>query len=183
MKAHWPQDRDDPFGIKNDFNWNEIGAIFRIVGENNVRLVIETGVGRGDLAAWMISKTMFDPSFSYLGITNDPAAVDKKVIDSVILSGTSFVAVGAPCSKPMVDRVSKLIRNSSAALVLCDGLDIEREVDHYLPSLRTGDVIVAHHFLEVYKAKKLMDMARNDRLIRITGDWMTKTRLVAGVLT
>lgn len=184
MKTHWPQGSNQPFGIKNDFNWYELGAILRLVDEHQITQVIETGVGRGDLAAWMTAKVLFDPTFSYLGITNDPSLVDSRVIRRVeTLSQQMFIAVGAPCADHMLVRVRRLVRNSTSALVLCNGQNIEREVDRYLPLLRTGDVIVANRFLETYNGRRLLDMARNSLIVRVTGDWMNHTRLIAGVLT
>lgn len=177
----WPLGDEHPFGIKSDHTWTEIGALFRLVAENNVQTFIETGVGRGDLAAWMIAKTNFDPDFSYLGVTNDPNAVDPRIQEK--MNTQSFIAVGASCSPIMLRRVGSLIHNSTVALVLCNGLDIEREVDHYLPLMRPGDVIVAHQFLTAYKGRKLMDMSRNGQLVRVVGDWITRTRFIAGVLT
>lgn len=183
MREHWPQNSRDPLGIKNEFSWSEYGALFRIIGEQRVTLMIETGVGAGDLAAWMIAKSTFDPEFTYLGITNDPTMVDQRVVTQASLNKDhAFIATGAPCGKVILDRVGRMIRNSSGVMVLCDGTDIEREVDHYLPLLRSGDVIVAHHFLELYKGRRLMDMHRTDQLRRITGDWMNRTRLIAGVI-
>jgi hypothetical protein len=83
----------------------------------------------------------------------------------------------------MIKRVGGLVRNSSVAMILCNGLDIEREIDHFLPVLRPGDVIAAHRFMTDYKGRKLMEMTRNGQLARITGDWITRTRLIAGVIT
>lgn len=177
---NWPLGESQPFGVKSDYTWNEIGALFRIIAENQIQVFIETGVGRGDLAAWMIAKTNFDPEFSYLGVTNDPNAVDTRIQTKMTLQ--SFVAVGAACSPMMIKRVGSLVHNATGAMVLCNGLNIEREVEFYLPILRPGDVIVAHHFLTTYKGKKLMDMSRNGQLRRIVGDWITRTRFIAGVL-
>lgn len=176
----WPLGEAQPFGIKSDHSWAEIGALFRIIGENKVQTFIETGVGRGDLAAWMISKTYFDPGFQYLGITNDPVAVDP--IIQVKMNLQAFVSVGAACSDMTIKRVKALVRNSSCVMVLCNGLDIEREVERYVPLLRPGDVIAAHRFLTDYKGRKLMDMSRNGQLRRIVGEWVTRTRFIVGVI-
>lgn len=178
----WPLDSDQPFGVKSDHTWSEIGAIMRIIDECHVQTFIETGAGRGDLSAWMIAKCRFVPGFQYLGITNDPSGVDMSIQSQIGTQERAFIAIGAPCSDGMMRKVGSLIRNSSCAMVLCNGLDIEREVDRYLQILRPGDVIAAHQFLVQYRGRKLMDMARNERLDRIVGDWITRTRFIAGVL-
>lgn len=185
MKHLWPQDSNDPFGIQCDFNWQELGAILRVIGTHDVRLVIETGVSRGDLAAWMIAKSRFDPEFQYLGITNNPNSIDPKIKTAIESgqSGLAFVAVGAPCSDFILNRVSKLVRNSSCAMVLCDGTNIDREVARYLAILRPGDVIMAHRFLEEYNGNLLFQWSQSGKLDRITGNWMTTyTRLIAGIV-
>lgn len=182
MKPHWPENLETPLGIKNDFNWQELGAVIRILGQQNVQLVVETGVGRGDLAAWIMAIMTFNPDLSYVGITNDPQAVDPRVIGHASNSTQAFIAVGAPCGQIMLDRVRRLIRNSSAAMVICNGAQIDREVDVYLDLLRTGDVLVAHRFLEEYSGRKLIEMSRNGQLDRFTGDWLSRTRLIAGVV-
>lgn len=177
---HWPLGQAQPFGVVSDHSWTEMGALFRMIDEHNVTLFIETGVGRGDLAAWMIAKCNFDPGFQYLGITNDPNAVDTRIREKV--GDRTFISVGAACSQPTMRRVGALIRNSTVAMVLCNGLDIGKEVDQYLSILRPGDLIVAHQFLTKYMGRRLMDMDRNGKLDRLSGNWLTPTRFIAGVL-
>jgi hypothetical protein len=176
----WPLGTNAPFGIPSDYSWPELGALFHIIDDFGVQLVVETGAGRGDLAAWMISVCKWNLSIQYLGITNDPNAVDTRVRESV--ADRAFISVGAACSPFMVRRVSSLVKNSSCAMILCNGLDIGREVDHYLPVLRSGDVIVAHQFIEKYSGSRLVSMSRDGSLKRISGDTLGHTRFIAGIL-
>lgn len=176
----WPVGRDQPFGIKSDYTWSEIGTLFRIIDEQNVTLFIETGVGLGDLSAWMIARAGFDPGFSYLGITNDPGMVDLSIRNR--LNEQVFIAAGSPCSVSTVGRITRLVKNSSCALILCNGLDIGKEVDHYLSVLRSGDVLVAHQFPAVYSGRQIISGDREGKVKRIVGDWVTRSRFIAGVI-
>lgn len=181
MTSGWPIYSSEPFGIKADYSWEEIGTIFRIMGDHKVSLLIETGVGQGDLAAWMIAKATFDNEFSYLGITNDPGSVDPKLQAMIISSPQVFISVGAPCSDAMITRVSKLIQNSSVAMVLCSGLAIEKEVNKYIEILRPGDIISAHRFASKYNGATIITGSRNGKMKRLLYPRMDT--VIAGVLT
>lgn len=171
-----------PLGIESYYTWDEIGTIFRLVDQYNISLLVETGVGNGDLAAWMVAKATFDPEFSYLGITNDPGVVHPKVAAFVVNSPQVFVSVGVSCSNAMLGMVQRLIHNSSACMVLCSGVDVSREVQTYTKILRPGDIIAGHKFASEYKGTEIIQGNRNGQMSRILVPGRMG-RIIAGVLT
>lgn len=171
-----------PLGIESYYTWDEIGTIFRLIDTHNISLLIETGVGNGDLAAWMVAKATFDPEFSYLGITNNPAFVDPKVAAFVVNSPQVFISSGASCSTAMLGMVQRLIHNSSACMVLCSGVDVSKEVKTYMNILRPGDIIAGHKFAKEYKGIEIIQGSRNGSMTRILVP-NRMGRIIAGVLT
>jgi hypothetical protein len=116
-----------------------------------------------------------------LGITNDPALVDPKIRSLVTNSPQVFIASGLAISDGMLLRVGKFIRNSSAVMVLCTGINTDKEVIKYLKLLRPGDIISAGRFPVGYNGSHIMSGSKNGELSRIIYPKMG--RIIAGVLT
>lgn len=178
----WPVDSCGPWGIKNDYSWRELGVIFRLLDENDVGLMIETGVHAGDVAAWMLLKGLIDESFHYVGITLELDRVSGAV--RALLAGVtqSFIAPGLSYSPAILKRTGKLIQNSyRPVLVFCNGKDQEKEFHAYMQVLRPGDLIVVADFVR-FSLRNFTRYSNDGKLERVFASEMLHTRFIGGVL-
>lgn len=181
--VYWPKETNQPFGIQSEYSWSEIGAILKIISDNKIGLFIETGVNRGDLAVWMLFKSFFVPDFHYIGITRDISLLDQKLEDLMKYTEQSFIAHGICWSDGILNRVKKMIKNSSrSVMVFCDGQDVEKEFHCYFGLLRSGDVIASYKFPVGFKMKNFSVLENDGKIKRIVGDFMKNTEIIAGVV-
>lgn len=180
----WPDTKKFPFGVQSDYSWNEIGALLRLIDEYNVGLVIETGVNRGDFAAWMMAICMFNTKFHYVGITCNIDLVDESVSDFIRGVPQAFISKGLSYSDAILAMVKKYINNSfSRVLVFCNGANVEKEFNAYMNILRPGDVICVSGFPVSFSLKHVTAKEQDKKLKRIASNWITsRTRLIAGIV-
>ncbi len=180
---YWPKKTNQPFGIDSEYSWSELGAIYKIIADYKIGLFIETGVNRGDLAAWMLAKSFFIPDFHYVGVTCDLSLLDRKLEHLMKYAEQSFIATGVCWSHTILSRLAKMIKNSfHPVMVFCDGRDVEKEFRCYFDLLRPGDVIASYKFPTEFKMSNFSKLENDEKVQRITGDFMKNTAIIAGVL-
>lgn len=179
----WPVDKNSPWGIRNDYTWREIGVVLRLIDEFNVGLVIETGVGAGDVAAWMLLKGLVDETFHYLGITLELERVNVTVRGMLAGVTQSFIVPGLSYSSAILGRTGKLIQNSyRPALVFCNGKDQEKEFNAYMQVLRPGDLIVVTGFPVTFSLRNFQKWINDNKLERLHAAEMLHTRFIGGMV-
>lgn len=183
ISKEWPVGLNQPLQVRNDFTWKEVGTLFRLIADHRVGLVIETGVGGGDIASWMICKCLFDPGFHYTGITIDIACVSPKIQEMLQKAPQAFIAPGLSYSDAILKWVSKFIHNSfDPVLVFCNGQNQVKEFEAYLSILRPGDVIVISGFPTMFPFGRFDRQVRTEKIQRVHPDITIGTRLLAGVV-
>lgn len=183
VSSQWPVGKEQPWGIKSDYTWKEMGTLFRLIDERNIGLVIETGVHAGDVAAWMLLKGLIDEEFNYYGISLELDQVSGAVRGLCAGVTQSFIAPGLATSPAIVRRLGKLIQNSyKPALVFCNGKDQEKEFYAYMNVLRPGDVIVVTGFPVTFSLRHFQKYINDGKLERIAADLMQYTRFIGGLI-
>lgn len=170
MNDSWPEGRDFPFGIHASHNWNELGAIFRVIDDFDIRTFVELGVFKGGLASMMIARSRNSPDFYYLGIEKDFNLADPIVQDH-LWDGDVFDDV-------IVDKLlEQLLHWPIPQIIYCDNGDKPREVKTYLPVVPSGTYIMAHDWGTEITSHDL-DMLDPKLYVRHFPEYFEGTRLL-----
>jgi cephalosporin hydroxylase len=117
----------------------------RAIDKYNIDLFVEIGYWFGGLAGIIAAKCIWQPGFCYLGIEHDQAYIDKGRVlaheNAVYLRGNCF-------SEEFADTLRKAMASSQHTFLFCDGGNKPRELAHFAPMLRVGDLIAAHDYAD-----------------------------------
>jgi hypothetical protein len=145
MIDNWPEGRSAPFGVHASHNWVELGAIFRVIDDYNVKTFVELGTFAGGLSSFMLTRCQHVHNFFYMGVEKNPEVVDLSIRTEFERLSGATLQIRDVFEKDTQDLIlNYLTVHPVRALVYCDNGDKPREVQTYMPLVPTGTLIMAH---------------------------------------
>lgn len=111
-----------------------IGVFSKFIQEFDT--IVEVGTGRGAFALWISLNKKPDATFVTFDVKPHlmPDLSRATVVQSNVFDTQTF------------SEVTVLMQRPGRLLFLCDGGDKEKELAHFAPFLKSGDVIMAHDY-------------------------------------
>jgi hypothetical protein len=117
-----------------------------IIDRYKVQTFVEIGVDQGGLASLMLGRVFIVPDFYYHGVELLRRVINEDVWIAATRSPKSSIIIGDSMSQEVTNRIANAIRASRRTLLLCDGGDKPKEVNHYCNLLAGGDLLVVHDY-------------------------------------
>ena len=147
-KDEWSGITSLPYGIIMGHTWHEAGQVLRVINDYDVTAFVEVGTNVGGLTSLLFGRVAINPEFHYLGLEFDFSIINQRVLEKRAFS-PRFQLLNLDCfSEEAFLEVGKQLRNSSRCLIYCDGGNKVRELYHFAPLLRHGDILMAHDFYD-----------------------------------
>lgn len=123
--------------------FHEVDVIKSIVKQANPLNFIEIGVHEGGLSYLLIPE--FTNICYYTGIEIDCGLIQQKVKDMYFDNIGHVTLMCLDCFSPVVFNT---LAEMSRKVVYCDGGHKAKEIAHFKPALRSGDIIMCHDFYD-----------------------------------
>lgn len=151
-----------PLGIPVSQTWLDIGAILKIVHEQEIKFVLEIGMEHGGLSSLFLSR--MERQVHYFGFEIEEKKVHSKI------SGANYY-IGDAWEPKCVEMVEIIMSTEGKAFILCDGGNKVKDFSTYFPLMRAGDWIALHDFGKEFRET---DLPQTD-LKPYRPDWMEDT--------
>jgi len=170
-----------PLCIEQDTMWSELGVLYRLLEKYNSNVLIDTNVQLGGVASWMITKCLWDENFRYWGVCVNDTVLSPKIKDALKLAPKALLIRGLCTSTAIQDKITSMLENVHKPVILyCGSGDILKTFDTYYKRLRFGDVIVANNFPMFLRLGNFQPYMKNEKIKRVTDDYLQGTRLFVG---
>lgn len=140
-----------PFGLSCGHTWDEAGAILRFLDLAGISTFIELGVHEGGLASILVSRCIFKPGFSYLGVEINPSIPREELRRAINLVPyrAAELMIGDCFEADVQQRISQTIHGSTGPVfVYCDDGNKPKEIAAYADLPRPGDYIGTHDYAD-----------------------------------
>jgi len=131
--------------------WAEAGAILRFLEVAGITTFIELGVHEGGLASLLVSRCIFKPGFSYLGVEINPSIprAELRRAIGVVPYGAAELVIGDCFAAGLQHKIASVIHGSTGPVfVYCDNGDKPKEIAVYADFPRPGDYIGTHDYAD-----------------------------------
>jgi hypothetical protein len=140
---------DLPYGFSCGHLWHEIGTLLRFINQRQPTLFVELGVHVGGLASVLSPRTLHHPTFRYVALENNGSIVRDSVKQALAFLPNCRLLV-ADCftvaTRTAVEAEMK--SRPGPALIYCDNGNKPKELLHYAPICRPGDLLGVHDYWE-----------------------------------
>lgn len=162
-----------PMGIPISQSWYDIGGIFRVIQEFEIKVFIELGAAHGGLSAMLAARATTNEDFHYIGYEVTHNLYDtraKRFLDGI--NRASYVL------RDIRNFVPIHIFNEleGRLLVFCDNGHKPAEFAIYCKLIKPGDFIMAHDYPTEIKDEDCE--IEGVELIRHNPPWMKDTNLI-----